>query len=167
MTSVRGCGLSVGIALYVRKSAGVTKGLCPQNNLLTFIEGPYPNNSIRQVLSCERLLLIGGGIGITSILPIAAHHRNVKLAWSVKESAKCIVDDLREALDQMKEKDVRIGSRYDIEDLLSQEMEAGWDNVGVVVSGPGGLCDDARVAVVAAAKLGKTKFELEAGAYSW
>ncbi|KAJ5652253.1 hypothetical protein N7507_009679 [Penicillium longicatenatum] len=158
---------TVGVTLYVRKSTGTTKALCPQSSLLTFIEGPYPNNSTREVLRCDRLLLIGGGIGITGILPFATNHWNVKLAWSVKESARCLVDDLKGALDLVKEKDVRIGSRFDLEKLLNEEMEAGWDKVGVVVSGPGVLCDDARAAVVTAARLGKTKFELEVEAYSW
>lgn len=165
--SVSGYHPSVGITLYVRKSAGTTKALCAKKNLLVFIEGPYPNNSIREVLSCDRLLLIGGGIGITGILPFANTHWNVKLAWSVKESARCLVEDLKGALDLINDKDVRIGSRCDIEDLLRLEMEAGWGKVGVVVSGPGGLCDDARAAVVLAARLGKTKFALEVEAYSW
>lgn len=33
-----------------------------------------------------RLSLIGGGIGITSFLPQVANH------WSVKETAKCLVE---------------------------------------------------------------------------
>ena len=37
----------------------------------------------------------------------------------------------------------------------------------VVTCGPGGLCDDVRAAVVAAAKRGPTVFELEEDAYSW
>jgi hypothetical protein len=158
---------SVGITLYVRQCAGTTKALSPQKSLLAFIEGPYPNNSMTEILSCDRLLLIGGGIGITGILPITNNHWNVKLVWNVKESAKCLVDELKGALDLISDKEIRIGGRCDIEKALGQETEAGWDKVGVVVCGPGGLCDDARAAVVKAAKLGKTKFELEVEAYSW
>lgn len=40
--------------------------------------------------------------------------------------------------------------------------------MGIVVCGPGGLCDDVRAAVVCASKLGQgTEFELEVEAYSW
>ena len=51
--------------------------------------------------------------------------------------------------------------------MLSQEEDAGWAKIGVVACGPGGLCDDVRAAVVAAAKRGKAKFELEVDMYSW
>lgn len=158
---------AVGLTMYVRKSTGMTKALCANDNLLTFVEGPYPNNSTREILRCDRLLLISGGIGITGLLPFVNNHWNVKLAWSMKRSAKCLVDDLAPALSTLADKDVRIGGRLNVSQLLAEEMEAGWERVGVVVSGPGGLCDDVRSAVVAAGKLGKTEFELEVEAYSW
>jgi hypothetical protein len=37
----------------------------------------------------------------------------------------------------------------------------------MVVSGPGGLCDDVRASVAKNTKNGKTEFELEVEAYSW
>lgn len=46
-------------------------------------------------------------------------------------------------------------------------MNSGWRKVGVVVSGPGGLCDDVRAAVAAAGRKGNTVFKLEVNAYSW
>jgi hypothetical protein len=52
-------------------------------------------------------------------------------------------------------------STLDISTLLVVEMDAGWETVGVVVSGPAEMCDDAR----AAAGRGKTKFEFEIGDY--
>jgi hypothetical protein len=54
-------------------------------------------------------------------------------------------------------------STLDISELLAAERDTGWETVGVVVSGPAMLCDDAR----AAAGRGKTKFEFEIEAYSW
>jgi NAD(P)H-flavin reductase len=158
---------AIGSTLYVGKSTGTTKSLHAKENLLTFLEGPYPNNPTREVPRCDRLLLIGGGIGITGLLPFASNHWNVKLAWSVKELARCLVDDLDGALGVIADKDIRIGNRVDVGQLLAEEMKAGWEKVGVVVSGPGGLCDDIRAAVVAAGNLGKTEFELEVEAYSW
>lgn len=158
---------TVGLTLYVRKSGGMTKSLRANDSLLTLLEGPYPNNSTGEVLRCDRLLLIGGGIGITGLLSFVSNHWNVKLAWSVKESARCLVDDLDRVLSGIGDKDVRIGRRLDVGQLLAEEMDAGWEKVGVVVSGPGGFCDDVRAAVATAGKHAKTQFELEVEAYSW
>ena len=157
----------VGISLYVKKSKGTTRLLHANNALPMFVEGPYPNNSAKEVLRCDRLLLISGGIGITGVLAFVNDHWNVKLAWSVKASARCLVDDLEAALSRVTDKDIQIGSRIDVRHLLAEEIEAGWEKVGVIVSGPGALCDDVRAAVVEAAKVGKTEFELEVEAYSW
>ncbi|KAK6538170.1 hypothetical protein TWF694_011052 [Orbilia ellipsospora] len=158
---------SAGLTVYVRKSVGATKYLRTDDNLLTFVEGPYSNTCTNEVLRCDRLLLISGGIGITAALSFVNSHWNVKLAWSVKESAKCLADDLKPVLSAIPEKEVKIGSRLDVKMLIDEEVEAGWGRIGVVVSGPGGLCDDVRDAVIAAAKLGKAEFELEVETYSW
>lgn len=70
------------------------------------------------------------------------------------------------ALSRIGEKEVRVSRRLDFGELLAEEMDAGWARVGVVVSGPGGLCDDVRAAVTAAGRKGGTVFELEEEAYS-
>lgn len=158
---------TVGLTLCIKRSRGITKSLRADDSLLTFLEGPYPNNSTREVLRCDRLLLISGGIGITAVLPFCYNHWNVKLAWSLKESARCLVNDLDGVLRELADKDVRIGDRLNVDQLLAEEMKSGWGRVGVLVSGPGGLCDGVRAAVSAAAKLGKTEFELEVESYSW
>lgn len=156
-----------GLTVFVKKSKGMTKSLRANANVLTFLEGPYPNNSTRNVLRCDRLLLIGGGVGITSLVPFVRNHLNAKLYWSVRESSFCIVDELRGVLSEIVEKEVSIGKRLDLTGLLAAEANAGWKRIGVVVSGPASMCDDIRVAVVAAAKLGKARFELEVEAYTW
>lgn len=168
-TRVRNAPPAVGITLFIRKSAGVTKHLAAHAGLLTLLDGPYPNNDTRGVLRCDRLLLVGGGIGITGLLPWTRAHWNTKLAWSVRESAGVLVDALDGALAAVADRDVRVGRRLDITALLADEVEAGWGRVGVVVSGPGGLCDDVRAAVAAAGRraAGRTVFELEVDAYSW
>ncbi|KAF2105540.1 ferric reductase like transmembrane component-domain-containing protein [Lophiotrema nucula] len=157
---------AAGLTLYVRKSTGVTRHLRANDSLLTFIEGSYPNNSTHELLRCDRLLLISGGIGITGLLPFANNHWNIKLAWSIKESARCLVNDLEGALSGIADKDIRVGSRLDVGQLLADEVEAGWERVGVVVSGPGSLCDDVRAAVAKAARTARTEFELDVEAYS-
>ena len=155
-----------GVTLLIRKSAGMTKRLGHQVDLFTLLEGPYSNNSLSSVLKCDRLLLIGGGIGITGLLPMTRAHANVKLCWTVRQGAECLVQVLAGALQAVHEKSIRIGARTDIEGLLRDEAEA-WATVGVVACGPGGLCDDVRAAVVSAGRKYKTVFALEVDAYSW
>jgi hypothetical protein len=157
-----------GLTFFVKKGEGFTKKLHAQTDLLTLVEGPYPNNSSGQVLLCDRLLLIAGGIGITAVVSFIANHQNVKLSWSVRENAHCLVSEIDGLLSTLVDKDVRIGSRLDVVSLLAQEVRAGWQKVGVVISGPPSFCDDAKAAVIEQARISKTtQFELEVEAYSW
>lgn len=159
---------ATGITLYVKKSTGMTKHLQAHGGLLTLLDGPYYMQAASGVLKCDRLLLIGGGIGITSLVPWTASHVNVKLCWSVKDSARCLVNELDGVLDGVLDKQLVIGGRLDFTDLLAHEVQCGWRKVGVVVSGPGGLCDDVRAAVVVAGrKQVTTVFDLEVDAYTW
>ncbi|MCJ1456008.1 hypothetical protein MMC28_006365 [Mycoblastus sanguinarius] len=158
---------TIGLTLFIRKSRGITKHLQADGGLLTLFDGPYCNNPSKEVLRCDRLLLIGGGIGITGLLPWVANHWNVRLCWSVKETAKCLVEAMDGVLSGIAEKDVKVGQRLSVSELLAKESDSGWCKVGVVVSGPGGLCDNVRAAVAAAGKKGNTVFELEVDAYSW
>ncbi|KAH8130726.1 hypothetical protein ACSS6W_006603 [Trichoderma asperelloides] len=158
---------TAGITFFIRKSRGFTKQLTAGTNILALLDGPYPGNPTAPILQCDRVLLICGGIGITAILPWIDSHPNVKLAWSVKEYASPLVDSVSKVLDRVVEKDVRIGHRLDIEELLAEDTQAGWKRIGVVACGPDGMCDDTRALVTAAAKRGNAQFELEVHAYSW
>ena len=60
----------------------MTKRIHPNNNLLALLDGPYPNNPTKSTLRCDRLLLIGGCIGITGLIPWLHLHPNAKLAWN-------------------------------------------------------------------------------------
>lgn len=159
----------VGLTFFVKKTfGGTTKLLRSSNDLLTLVEGPYPNNASDQVLDCDRLLLIGGGIGIASLVPFVASHYNVKLCWSVKETAQCLVDELSDPLEQVQDKQVFVGQRLDVQALLAAESEAGWKKIGIVVAGPPQMCDDARAFIVAEARRSRsTEFAMEIEAYSW
>lgn len=90
------------------------------SNLLTFVEGPYLNNSSTAILRCDRVLLICGGIRITGLLPFAHNHWNVKLAWSLKKSAQCLYNDIESLIHGIVDKDIRICRRPDIEALLAE-----------------------------------------------
>lgn len=158
---------TAGLTFFIRKSAGLTRYLETNPSLPILLDGPYPNNATSSIMECDRVLLIGGGIGITALLPWKQAHRNVKLAWSVKAADSALIDAIHPALDTLPavDKDVRIGNRLDVRALLESEEAKGWGKVGVVVCGPGGLCDDARVAVVS--MRGRGVWVLEVDAYSW
>ncbi|KAK0701275.1 ferric reductase-like transmembrane component [Lasiosphaeris hirsuta] len=155
----------IGVTLLIKKSAGLTKHLQPHAGLLTLLDGPYSNSDVSALLRCDRLLVLAGGIGITGVLPYAYSHWNVKLAWSVSESARCLAEAVD--LSGVSSKEVYVGSRLDIYKLVYDEADSGWGRIGVVASGPGGFCDDVRAAVTAAGRKGTTVFELEIDAYSW
>ena len=163
-----------GVSLYIRKSGGWTAGLQAQDNLTTLLDGPYSSNATKDVLRCERLLVIAGGIGITGALPFTIAHLNVRLCWSVKDYAECLVHELDPAMTTLAEKDIRVGRRFDLHKLISQEAETASESghtvkVGVVVCGPASMCDDVRAIVARAGRHQKSSvvFELEVHAFSW
>lgn len=156
-----------GLTLYVRKATGLTNYLQANDSLLTFVGGPYINNSSTAVLQCDGILLICGGIGITGLPPFAHNHWNVKLAWSLKEPSRCLYEDLKPSLLGVNDKEIVIGQRLNIEKLVAEEAASGWERVGVVGCDPVSMCDDVRAAVIRAAKSSKTEFELEIEPYSW
>lgn len=156
-----------GITLYIRKSDGMTRSLVKHASHPVLLDGPYPNNNPNAVLNCDRVLLIGGGIGITGLLAFLPAHRNVKLAWCVNQNTEAVVEDLKPVLESIPDREIRMGERLDVEALLREEAGAGYARVGVVVCGPGGLCDDVRTLVSSLGRHEKTVFELEVEAFSW
>lgn len=85
---------TTGLTLFIRRDAGLTSRLKPQKELLTRLEGPNPSNPTAAVLQSDRSLLIGGGIGITGLLPYLWSHPNAKLFHSVKAADQCLVEPL-------------------------------------------------------------------------
>ncbi|KAL8405436.1 hypothetical protein RB596_004341 [Gaeumannomyces avenae] len=101
---------ATGLTLFIKKGAGITGHLAPQDGPLALLDGPYHSNGrASDILRCDRVLVVVGGIGITGTLPWIYQRPNVKLAWSVAESARCLVEALD--LDAAPEKEVKIGSR--------------------------------------------------------
>lgn len=158
---------TAGITVYVRKSTGITKHLNTRSGFITLLDGPYLNNPTGEVLGSDRLILIGGGIGITGLIGYAHAHVNVRIAWSMKQTDAAVATDLDTVLSSVAEKEIRIGERLDIETLLKEEAAAGYGKVGVVVCGPDGMCDDVRAIVAGLGRHGKTVFALDVHAYSW
>jgi hypothetical protein len=66
-------------------------------------------------------------------------------------------------------RDINVGRRLDINELLRREAKVVWAKIGVVVCGPAAMCDDLRALV---AQIGKETirscaFELEVDVFSW
>lgn len=158
---------TTGLTLVIKKSAGLTRLLKSHSRLLTLVDGPYPQKPCEEVLKCDHLLLIGGGIGITGIIAWIHTHPNIKLAWSVKSNAEPLVRELDTTLASVADKQVYVGERLDIDALLKQAAESGYKKVGIVVCGPPGMCDDVRAKVAGIGRGGSTVFELEVDAFSW
>lgn len=77
-----------------------------------------------------------------------------------------MVQELQPGLSHI-EQDIVVGKRLNIADLIEKEVEGGWKDVGVVVCGPGEMCDVLRREVVRVSKEKKVKIELDVEAFSW
>lgn len=148
---------SAGMALYIRKSRDFTSLITDCNRLLALVDGPYAGVATGSTLGCDRVLFIGGGIGITGLLAWLQHHRNTKLVYSAKNSDQSVVDSLVHALEFAQEKEIVLGRKVAIPVLLQEDASIGWRKNVVVVCGPAGMCDEARVAI---AKIAMAKAEV-------
>jgi predicted ferric reductase len=158
---------TTGLTLYIRKSTGMTRLLQQHASLLSLLDGPYPNNPPAAVLNSNRLLLIGGGIGITGLPAFINAHVNVKIAWSVKQADQALAAELDVAVRSGVDHEVRIGERLNVRGLLPQEIVSGYKKIGVVVCGPPALCDDVRALVSSLGRHEKVELELEVDAFAW
>ena len=157
-----------GITFYVKSHSGLTRSLhalaTSAARTTALIEGPYGHNGVP---SCDRLILIAGGVGITATLPFLAYHHNVKLYWSVKEHSRSLVDDISgTTVLENKEQEIRVGDRFDMREVVRAEGAKPGEVLGVIVCGPAGMCDDVRQAVVELGQRGK-KIDLRVEAFSW
>jgi len=123
------------ISLFVRRGSCTTNISSSHENLLTLVEGPYKNTSSEEVLQCDRLLLFAGGIGITALVPHMAAHSNFRLCWSLKDEAKCLIDEFQTVSDKINEKQIRVGERHELLHTISQEVARGWKKLGIMVAG--------------------------------
>lgn len=158
-----------GLTFFIKKNNGLTKHLWSDNlSTTTLVEGPYGGSGLfrNPILLVDRLILVAGGIGITAILPFAHAHPNVKVYWSMRDGQAAMAKELQPGLNHV-EQDIVIGKRLDLAMLLEKEVAAGWKEIGVVVCGPGGMCDDIRREVVRVSKARKVKIELDVEAFSW
>jgi predicted ferric reductase len=156
-----------GVSFIIKKKSGMTRTLNTNARLLTVLDGPYPHSASTDALETDHLLLLAGGIGITGVLAWLSVHPNTKLAWSVKASDQALVDEMYTALGNVADKQVLVGQRFDIKELLQRDMAIGYKKIGVVVCGPAEMCDETRAVVAGLGRGSKTVFELHVDAFSW
>ena len=160
---------NTGITVLVRQAGGVTSYLEENDKLLTLSEGPYRSNTTRAALQSDRLLLIGGGIGISGLLSFFNHHQNIKLFYNVKSKDRALLELLDVPIGKLPEKHLAVGDRIPLDGLLREESNMGWSDIAVVVCGPVSMCDDVReiVARLAREKAHLCSFTLEVDSFSW
>lgn len=184
-----------GIVFFVRRRGGLTSQLegfaKSHTGALTLIESSYgseqmsviPSPTTRPLLESPNTILIAGGVGITSLLPLLDRFNGLgapigkaKLFWGVRTEplvmsveAMLRKDGYRvngKALWGSVEVEVRIGERYDLYGLLEAELHKLHRGTTVVVCGPPGMTDDARIAVTSLARQGKT-VRFSEHSFSW
>ncbi|KAF4343809.1 ferric reductase Fre2p [Fusarium beomiforme] len=97
------------ISLYIKKHCGTKILLNNKIALLVLLEDTYRGDHSHSVLKCDRILLTGGGIGITGLLSWMHSHVNVKLGWSLKGSSQPLLYDLEPAISGLDDKIVLVG----------------------------------------------------------
>ncbi len=156
----------MGLTFFIRNQAGITSQLRARHSLPVLVESPYGHHP--DLSSYPSLIGIAGGVGITAVLPaLRSHAGYAKLYWGVR--AMGIVEALSPDLIGI-EKEVAVGKRLDLRDLLEREVAAEDGDVAVVVSGPAGMADDVRAIV---SEMGrrrdgkKRRIELVEESFTW
>ncbi|KAH7268455.1 ferric reductase like transmembrane component-domain-containing protein [Fusarium solani] len=182
-----------GITLFIRAQSGLTKKIAAKANkeggIPVLIEGSYGHgstNAFTPTAEYPNVLCIAGGVGITGILPALSSSLSIfarplgttKLYWGIKDRGlvdavkSMIVGDSKdgEKGDETNwghvESHVMIGSRMNIRQVLSEELENAPGGTIVVVCGPHAMCDEARYACASLARHGaKVRYVEES--FSW
>lgn len=184
-----------GIVFFVRRRGGLTARLekyaASHTGALTLVESSYgseqmsviPSPTAGPSLEFPNTLLIAGGVGITSLLPLLDRFNGLgtptgkaKLFWGVRteplvSSVEALLckDGCRvngRALWGNVEVEVKVGERYNLYALLEAELNKLHRGTTVVVCGPPGMTDDARIAVTSLARQGNT-VRFSEHSFSW
>ena len=150
------------LTFIIRTHTGTTSLLRTRASLPLLLESPYPGSLLHPTHAAlnahPRLLCIAGGVGITALLPLLTAHRGArKLAWGVRNAS--LLAGLRDLTDGpgMAGVQVRtsVGARLDVRALVEEEAgRVGEGSLAVVVSGPPGMADEVRAAVVRVVRRG-------------
>ncbi|KAL9589467.1 MAG: hypothetical protein Q9203_001731 [Teloschistes exilis] len=156
--------VEVGLSFVLRTKTGVTKQLRGHASLPVLVESAYgPHEDLSEY---SLLICIAGGVGVTACLPyLRAHPGSSKLFWGVRSQG--IVDAMAPVIAGV-EKEVFVGKRMSVPEVLRKELHNNGNSIAVLVSGPSGMADEVRCAV---SEIGKriegVKVKLLEEAFSW
>ncbi|KAK2001843.1 ferric reductase-like protein transmembrane component 4 [Colletotrichum falcatum] len=136
----------LGITFYIRMQSGITSLLRHCDSVPVLLEAGYPSHSplSESPHNSPTLIALAGGVGITAVLPhVRSHPGHVKLYWGCRNRA--LVDDVENAgvLCEV-EKELFIGKRMAVREVLGSNLVGGRGDICVLVSGPEGLIDEVR-----------------------
>ncbi|KAJ2918752.1 hypothetical protein MD484_g1702, partial [Candolleomyces efflorescens] len=172
------------LTILLRPMNGLTKVLATrlgQSKLLSIpviVEGSYhANPSTRSLASCSTLLCIGGGVGITPLIPIIKSFDGVKarLAWSVRTEwlLRSVNDEIKDLVQRGVKVETRISGdakgRLNVGEIVREELLHSEDegDLGVVVCGPTGMADEVRMVIAELGPKAKRGVIFVDEAFSW
>jgi hypothetical protein len=160
-----------GITFYVRTQTGLTMHLRGRSSVPILIEAGYSSHSLvaESLHNSPTLIALAGGVGITAVLHhVRTHPGRAKLYWGCRTQA--LVNDVKSVgtLSGI-EKEVFVGKRMAIREILESELVLGArGEVCVLVSGPDGMIDEVRnVFGDIVRKSSGIKVRLEVESFSW
>ncbi|KAL8953431.1 MAG: hypothetical protein Q9222_000705 [Ikaeria aurantiellina] len=155
---------TIGLTFLLRTKMGITRQLSRHATLPVLVESGYgPHEDLSEYSS---LICIAGGVGITACIPyLRAHPGAVKLFWGVRSSG--IVDTMAPSLGEV-EREVYVGRRMDIGEVLDKELGSEKGSIVVLVSGPSEMADEVRCVFNGIAKRREgLRIKLVEEAFSW
>jgi NAD(P)H-flavin reductase len=172
------------VTILLRPMNGLTRVLATrlgQQKLLSIpviVEGSYhANPAIRSLGSCSTLLCIGGGVGITPLIPIIRSFEGVKarLAWGVRTEwlLRSVDDEIKDLVQRGVKVDTRISGdangRLNVGDIVREELLHSEDegDLGIVVCGPTGMADEVRMVIAELGPKAKRGVVFVDEAFSW
>lgn len=183
VTALRQSRSSKRSVFFARTRTGVTSILgaragSSSTRVKVLIDGSYHSNAHQQLHGCAALLCIGGGIGITALLPLLQSFRGEAtcshLFWGTRK--RDLIDGLAPEIASLTaagvEVETTVGKRLDLDAILRKEMVwAGSEQgkLGIVVCGPASMADDVREKVARFSKetLTRRPFVFVDEAFSW
>lgn len=164
--------LEPGSIFYIRKETGLTSGLGNRASISVLMEAGYHSSTPplgRSLRSSPVLIAIAGGVGVTAVLPhLHSHPGRVKLYWGCRSQA--LVDDVSRtcSLGDL-DKDIVVGKRLTVGDILENEVNAElYTDISVLVCGPASMVDEVRNWVNHfGRRQSKVHIHLEVESFSW
>jgi hypothetical protein len=155
--------VQVGMTFLIKVNTGITVLLKNRTSIPVLVEAPYAGPA--DLSEYSNMVVIAGGVGITAVLPLVrAHAGRSKLYWGAR--TQTLIDEMSSSLSGV-DKELFVGKRMDISQVLDNELKGETGHSVVVVSGPHSMCDDVRYEVGRLARSEKISVKLVEESFSW